>query len=229
MRVNNWISFGCIMAAIAIGVAIAVMLSDIATVNAAWCDARPACFRSWISSLSGWAAAGVALFSLIALFGQMNAARETLSTQRRTSEAHLRAYLGPAGAFLSGTAAGNAKVLLYTQNFGVTPAQHVSVQIAIAVFSEDIEDFSPSDATPKATLPDYMPGQSVTSEYAVPELTGWQQSVLGDLQVVVSGVINYRDAFGVFRYRNFVYKSHPHSSGPQDGPMMLSLHGNYGN
>lgn len=57
MRVNNWISFGCIMAAIAIGVAIALMLSDIATVKAGWCDARPACFRDWVGALSGWAAA----------------------------------------------------------------------------------------------------------------------------------------------------------------------------
>lgn len=61
MRVNNWISFLCIMAAIAIGVAIAMMLSDIATVKAGWCDARPACLRDWIGALSGWIAAAGAL------------------------------------------------------------------------------------------------------------------------------------------------------------------------
>lgn len=38
MQVNNWLSFICIMMAIAIGVAIAIMLSDIATVKAGWCD-----------------------------------------------------------------------------------------------------------------------------------------------------------------------------------------------
>lgn len=65
MRVNNWISFGCVMAAIAIGVAIAVMLSDIATVKAGWCDARPACFRDWFAALSGWIAAAGALVAAI--------------------------------------------------------------------------------------------------------------------------------------------------------------------
>jgi hypothetical protein len=63
MRVPNWISLGCIVIAIAIGVAIAIMLSDIATVKAGWCDARPACFRDWISALSGWAAAAGAFIA----------------------------------------------------------------------------------------------------------------------------------------------------------------------
>lgn len=66
MRVNNWVSFICIMLAIAIGVAIAIMLSDIATVKAGWCDARPACFRNWIGVLSGWAAGAGAVLAALA-------------------------------------------------------------------------------------------------------------------------------------------------------------------
>lgn len=65
MRVPNWISFVCIMIAIAIGVAIAIMLSDIATVKAGWCDHRPACFREWIGALSGWVAAAGALIAAL--------------------------------------------------------------------------------------------------------------------------------------------------------------------
>lgn len=57
MRVNNWISFVSIMASIAIGVAIATLITEIDLIEPGWCNARANCLREWIGALSGWAAA----------------------------------------------------------------------------------------------------------------------------------------------------------------------------
>ncbi|GAA2867260.1 hypothetical protein GGQ99_001316 [Aminobacter niigataensis] len=65
---HYWIQFGAISGAVAVGTFIAIVVSDVATLKSAACDARPACLRDWVGALSGWVAAlGAFLAAIITL------------------------------------------------------------------------------------------------------------------------------------------------------------------
>jgi hypothetical protein len=63
MRGTDWVKFGAVLGAIAVGTFIAIAVTDVATLKSRACDARPACLRDWIGALSGWVAAIGALLA----------------------------------------------------------------------------------------------------------------------------------------------------------------------
>jgi hypothetical protein len=64
MRGTDWVKFGAVLGAIAVGTFIAIAVTDVATLKSQACDVRPACLRDWIGALSGWVAAIGALLAV---------------------------------------------------------------------------------------------------------------------------------------------------------------------
>jgi len=82
---TEWIGVVAKLCAVAAGTFIAIGITDIATIDAGWCDERPACLREWFGVSGSWAAAVVTAVTVIALFRQVAAMKEQNATVEKNA------------------------------------------------------------------------------------------------------------------------------------------------
>lgn len=216
MRVPNWISFVCIMIAIAIGVAIAIMLSDIATVKAGWCGERPHCLRDWIGAFSGWAAAAGAGATIWVLY-------QTLAHMRATSEQQLRAYVSEEVVEINGVGTGHPYATCTIKNYGMTPARNLHLSGYIWIGDEGAATPTMAGQISKE-VGDVAPGQIFSGNLAF-----WQaldQTTVSDIaagnSTINFGLVYRYDTVGVHVRRAKLFVNRDNRI--EDGPMMFRPH-----
>jgi hypothetical protein len=171
-----------------------------------WCVGDGCSVQGWISASSGWAAAAVALPTIVILMRQTRAAwravevaGEATDEARRSSERQLRGYV-----FVESVTFDNQKIELQIKykNFGATPAEKVNVDSQIW-FESRPGNIIARINSPSAPL---GPSQHSIRYFRIGEdiFKSWEPDLLERREILfVGGRIDFTDAFGKRRFTNF--------------------------
>jgi hypothetical protein len=146
----------------------------------------------------------------IILHNSDNTFKETLRTQKRSSEQQLRAYVGLVIASMPVLRPDSPiEIKFRLQNFGLTPARNVRIKhhsyIAAAPSNNlmaTISDYSAKDSTPGTTV---YPSVPIDPILAGEKFTAEQVQSFMDNKSAIAwyGTIYYEDIFGIERTTNF--------------------------